>query len=163
AERLRAKGVRHLHNHIGESSAVVAMLAAMLRDIPYSLTIHGPDEFDRPVLLALEEKIRRAAFVAAISHFTRSQLCRWAAAEDWPKIHVVHCGLDRAFWSPVMVPVPSRPRLVNVGRLAKQKGQLLLVEAAARLRGRGLDFELAIVGDGPLRGPLEQLIERFAL
>ena len=43
-----AKDVQHLHNHIGESSAMVAMLAAMFQGIPYSLTIHGPNEFDRP-------------------------------------------------------------------------------------------------------------------
>ena len=64
------------------------MLAAMFRGIPYSLTIHGPGEFDRPTLLALDEKIRRAAFVVAISEFTRSQLYRWADYCDWSKIHV---------------------------------------------------------------------------
>ena len=30
-------------------------------------------------------------------------------------------------------PIPERPRLVNVGRLSEQKGQLLLIEAAALL------------------------------
>ena len=56
-------------------------------------------------------------------------------------------------------PVPERPRLVNVGRLSEQKGQLLLIQAAARLREEGLDFELVIVGDGPLRGQIEKLVE----
>ena len=79
AELLDAKKVQHLHNHIAENSAVVAMLAAMFRGIPYSLTIHGPGEFDRPTLLALDEKIRHADFVAAISEFTRGQLNRWCA------------------------------------------------------------------------------------
>src|SRR3954447_13775888 len=62
AERLRAQGVEHLHNHIGENSAAVAMLAASIAGLPFSLTIHGPSEFDRPTQLALGEKIRRAAF-----------------------------------------------------------------------------------------------------
>ena len=57
ADCLQARGVAHLHNHIGENSAVVAMLAACFADVPYSLTIHGPNEFDRPTLLALDEKI----------------------------------------------------------------------------------------------------------
>ena len=163
AERLEAKQIRHLHNHIGENSAVVAMLAALLRGIPYSLTIHGPGEFDRPTMLALDEKIHRAAFVAAISEFTRSQLFRWSAVDDWPKIEVIHCGLDEPFWAPLPTPPPSEPRLVCVGRLTEQKGQMLLVEAAALLRDRGVDFELVIVGDGPLRGPIERLIERLDL
>ncbi len=71
AERLKAKGVQHLHNHIGEDSAAVTMLAAAINDIPYSLTIHGPGEFDRPIQIALAEKIRRAAFVATVSSFSR--------------------------------------------------------------------------------------------
>ena len=50
-----------------------------------------------------------------------------------------------------------------MGRLAEQKGQLLLVEAAARLQDRGPDFELVIVGDGPLRDELERAIDRLGL
>ena len=92
AEHLEARDVQHLHNHIGENSAVVAMLCSILTGIPYSLTIHGPGEFDRPTLLALDEKIRHAAFVVAITEFTRSQLYRWADYADWPKIHVVRVG-----------------------------------------------------------------------
>ncbi len=101
--------------------------------------------------------------MVAISHFTRSQLCRWTATADWPRIHVVRCGLDDVFLGTPGVPVPARPRLVSVGRLAEQKGQLLLVEAAHRLRERVPDFELVIVGDGPLRGELERLIDRYGL
>jgi glycosyltransferase involved in cell wall biosynthesis len=163
ADWLEAKDVGHLHNHIGENSAVVAMLAATYADIPYSLTIHGPSEFDRPALLALDQKIGRAAFVAAISEFTRSQLFRWCAREDWPKIRVIRCGLDESFLSRGVAPIPARPRLVSVGRLAEQKGHLLLIDAAARLRERGLEFELVLVGDGPLRREIETLIDRLDL
>src|SRR5262249_57595057 len=84
-------------------------------------------------------------------------------AEEWPKMQVVHCGLEESDWLGEAVPVPGRPRLVSVGRLAEQKGQWLLVEAAARLDARGVDFELVLVGDGPLRGPLERRIEQLGL
>jgi colanic acid/amylovoran biosynthesis glycosyltransferase len=161
--RLAACGVQHLHAHFGTNASAVAMLCRLLGGPPYSLTIHGPEEFDAPGPLALGEKIRHAAFAVAISHFTRSQLCRWCAAADWPKIHVVRCGLDEVFLSAAGTPAPRRPRLVTVGRLAEQKGQLLLVEAAARLRDRGLDFELVIVGDGPMRVELERLINQSDL
>ena len=46
---------------------------------------------------------------------------------------------------------------------SEQKGQILLIEAAARLRDRGLDFELVIVGDGPMREEIERLIDQFDL
>jgi len=76
---------------------------------------------------------------------------------------VIHCGLNEGYLSAASVPVPDRPRLVSVGRLDEQKGQLLLIEAAGRLRDQGLDFGIVIVGDGPMRGEIQQLIERSGL
>ena len=37
---------------------------------------------------------------------------------------------------------------------------MLLIEAAARLIGEGVDCEVVIVGDGPMRGEAERLIDR---
>ena len=161
--RLRACGARHLCVHFGTNAASVAMLCRLLGGPPYSVTIHGPEEFDAPRPLALREKIQHAAFVVAISQFTRSQLYRWCQRRDWEKIHVIHCGLNEVFLPRAVAPVPDRPRLVNVGRLSEQKGQLLLIEAAGHLHAQGLDFELVIVGDGELRGELERLIDKQGL
>ena len=163
AELMIAKNVQHLHNHIGENSALVAMLSSILSGIPYSMTIHGPGEFDRPTLLALNEKIRHAAFVVAISEFTRSQLYRWADYADWPKIQIVRVGTSPMFLEHGPAAIPTAPRLVNIGRIVEQKGQAILIQAAAVLRDRGHDFELVIVGDGPMRSEIEQLIDRFGL
>src|SRR5262249_55467140 len=77
--RLAACGARHLHAHFGTNAAAVATLCRVLGGPPYSVTIHGPEEFDAPRPLALREKARHADFVVAVSHFTRSQLCRWRA------------------------------------------------------------------------------------
>jgi glycosyltransferase involved in cell wall biosynthesis len=163
AEHVDAQGIEHLHNHIGENSAVVAMLCSILTGVPYSLTIHGPGEFDRPTLLALDQKIERAAFVAAITEFTRSQLYRWANYADWQKIHVVRLGVNAKFLERGPAPIPTAPRLVNIGRIVEQKGQAILVQAAALLRDRGIEFEIEIVGDGPMRGEVERLIGEFGL
>ncbi len=51
----------------------------------------------------------------------------------------------------------------NAGRLVEQKGQVHLLEAAALLRGRGLDFVLAIAGEGPLRAVLEARAEDLGI
>jgi hypothetical protein len=92
AERMKAKGIKHLHAHNGYTPASVAMLASILSGIPYSLTIHGSTEFDMPLTLALDEKIGRAAFTVAISGFGRSQLMRWSRPQHWHKIHVIRCS-----------------------------------------------------------------------
>ncbi len=141
----------------------MAMLAAELSGIPFSLTIHGPNEFDQPTLLALDEKIARSRFVVGISQFGRSQLYRWARPEDWPKVQIVRCGVDERFLNAPATPVPEDPRLVCVGRLAEQKGQLLLIDAVAQLVEDGVEIELRLVGDGPLRLRLEEQIRRRGL
>ncbi|HMN91991.1 MAG TPA: glycosyltransferase family 4 protein [Hydrogenophaga sp.] len=161
---LRHRPVRHIHAHFGTNSAEVVLLARTLGGPPYSFTAHGPEEFDRPEALHLREKIEKAAFVVAISSFGRSQLYRWVGHEHWPRIHVIHCGLDKGFHEDAeAVPLPDRHRLVCVGRLCEQKGQLILLEAVRQIRDRGIDFELVLAGDGEMRAEVEQLIEQHRL
>ena len=159
----RASGVPHVHAHFGTNSAEVAMLAGVLCGSTYSITIHGPDEFDRPQAIALGEKVRRAAFVVAVSSFTRSQLFRWVERGHWDKIQVVHCGLEAAFHSVALAPTPSAKRLVCVGRLSEQKGHLLLLAAMRTAFDRGCRFDLVVAGDGELRSTIEERIQALGL
>lgn len=160
---LRDCGAKHLHAHFGTNPAAVARLARWLGGPPYSFTVHGPEEFDRPDALSLRDKIADAAFVCGVSSFGRSQLYRWAREADWPKVKVVRCGVDAAFLKSGPLPVPDASRLVCVGRLCEQKGQLLLVEAAARLAADGVEFELVLAGDGPMRPQVEAAVREHEL
>jgi len=153
------RGFRHVHAHFGTNPPAVCALARALGGLSFSFTVHGPEEFDRPVPLKLGDKISQADFVVAISEYGRSQLYRWCAHEHWKKIHVVHCGVDALFLDAEAPPIPAALRLVCVGRLCEQKGQLLLVEATARLiQEEGLDIELVLAGDGEMRGAIEELV-----
>ncbi|MGE3818786.1 MAG: glycosyltransferase [Isosphaeraceae bacterium] len=158
-----ADRVDHLHAHFGTNSAAVALLCRRLGGPPYSFTVHGPEEFDSPVALALGEKVKHAAFAVAICSYGRSQLWRWAEPADWPKVEVIHCGVDPRFLDGPATPPPDVPRFLSIGRLAEQKGQLILVEAAAKLRDQGRSFEVVVIGDGPLRGALEARIAALDL
>ena len=160
---LDSSGVAHLHAHFGTNSAEVAMQIGVLSGLPWSFTVHGPEEFDKAPLIGLAEKVRRATFVAAVSSFGRSQLYRLVDREHWPKIKVVHCGIDADFREVLAVPMADVPRLVCVGRLCEQKGQILLLDAARRLAEDGVDFELVLAGDGELRGVIEALIAAYRL
>jgi colanic acid/amylovoran biosynthesis glycosyltransferase len=163
ARWLRAAEVQHLHAHFGTNSAEVAMLAGLLAGIGYSLTVHGPDEFDRPAAIALPEKIRRSAFTVGISSFTRSQLLRWVDRTQWDKIQIVHCGLEHGLEAPDKPASGSARRLVCVGRLSAQKGQMLLLDAMRRVFDRGGRFKLVFAGDGELRPAMEERIRALRL
>lgn len=162
-KRLAKTPVTHIHSHFGTNSTTVAMLCHVLGGPPYSFTVHGPEEFDKVKAIALPEKIRRAAFVVAISSFGRSQLYRWCSVEDWAKIHIVHCAVDDYFLNPKTQSLPTEPNLVCVGRLSEQKGHLLLLEAAHLLAQSNRSFTLTFVGDGELRSQIEAKIRQYHL
>ncbi len=155
--------VTHVHAHFGTNPTTVAMLCHSIGGPPYSFTIHGPDEFDRPESIALTEKINRSAFVVAISSFSKSQLYRWCDHTQWEKIHVIRCGVDNHFLSQPTTLISEHPNFVCVGRLCEQKGQLLLLQAVKKLATEGLRCNLTLVGDGPLRPQIEALIKHYEL
>jgi colanic acid/amylovoran biosynthesis glycosyltransferase len=158
---LRKAGVPRIHAHFGTNSAEVAMFVHVLGGPPYSFTVHGPEEFLRP--MGLEEKISRADFVAAISSFGRSQLYLNSRHIDWPRIKIVHCGLEDSFFGTSADPMVAGARLVCVGRLCEAKGQLLLIDAAAKLVAKGIALELVLAGDGPLRDEIEKSVRTYGL
>jgi colanic acid/amylovoran biosynthesis glycosyltransferase len=163
AIRAQRDGIAHLHAHFGTNSAEVALLAGILSRVPYSFTVHGPEEFDKPGALHLAEKIDRAAFVIAVSAFGRSQLYRIAPHHQWHKLHIVHCGLALARFPAPGIPVAAPNRIVCVGRLCEQKGQLLLIDAVRELVARGTDIELVLAGDGEMRPAIEAQLRRHCL
>lgn len=163
AELARAEGVQHLHAHFGTNAAMVALLASQMSGVPYSFTLHGPEEFDAPLPLSLGAKVRHAAFAVTISSFGRGQLMRWSDAADWKKLRVVHCGIEPAkFAAPPPLP-DGKGRMVNIGRLSGQKGQLLLIEALALAVPRAPELHLTLVGDGEMRAELEDAIRAKGL
>lgn len=157
---LKTFGAAHIHAHFGTNSAEIAMLVNALGGPSYSFTVHGQDEL---LFGGNTEKVRRAAFVVAISNFGRSQLYRRIPHSYWHKIHIIHCGLEPAYLTLSPAPLPDNSRLICVGRLSIEKGQLLLIEAAHLLSSKGLRFELVLAGDGEMRADVEDLIRRYNL
>lgn len=160
---MKCFGAEHAHAHFGSNSTGVLMLANALGGPPFSFTVHGPEEFDKPQALKLAEKIQQAAFVVAISSFGRSQLYRWIDRQYWHKVKVIHCGLEQSFYAEASTNPPLKARLVCVGRLCEQKGQLLLLEACRNLKDKGIEFNLVLAGDGEMRAEVERMIEVYGI
>ena len=103
ADGMRRHGCRHVHAHFGQTPATVAWFATEVGNrtrrrgeptLTWSTTIHGWHEFANVDAANLRQKVAAATFIVCISDFTRSQLLRIAAPADWPKLHVVRCGID---------------------------------------------------------------------
>ena len=170
AKRCTTTGVTHIHAHFGQAPATIAWFASELmnfgsrRYVGWSFTIHGFQDFVDEAISRLDLKANSAAFVVCVSDFTRSQLCRVTPPSLWDRFHVVRCGIDlKQFALRAPKPFPGRPRIIMVGRLSPEKGQLILLKALAELASKGIEFELSLIGDGPLKADLEQETVRLAL
>lgn len=150
--------IRHVHVHFGTNAAAVARLMRCLsgQALSYSMTVHGPDEFDSPRAFSLGEKVADAVFVCAISDYCGAQIRRWSEPRAWAKIHVVRCTVGSEFFDRAKPIAATSRTLLSVGRLSAQKGQLLLIEAISRLRDEGVDLKLILAGDGEMRSEIER-------
>lgn len=161
--RLRRDPVAHLHAHFGSNPAAVALLCRLLGGPPYSFTVHGSELGVAPETQSFDRKAAQAAFVVAVCEHGRARLATWLGPERAARLRVVRCGVDADFLRDAPPPMPARRRLVAVGRLSEEKGHAHLIEAAGRLAAEGADFEIAVVGDGPLRGALEERLRARGL
>jgi glycosyltransferase involved in cell wall biosynthesis len=165
-----------IHAHLGEDLAIVplALGAARRHDLPLVLTVHASLRHTLAVadlrswvlrhlggpLEALGE--RRADAVIALTPRLARMLEEDGLAPG--RVHVIPSGVVPAEFAtdaPDPWPGLGRPRVVFVGRLARQKGVRTLLAAAGRLRTPGV--RLVLVGDGSERPFLEQGIRRAGL
>ncbi len=158
---LRRENARHLHAHFANSGCSVAMIASEMSGIPFSFTMHGPTEFFEAHHWRLDQKVARARFVSCISHFCRSQLMLFSDQAHWPKLHIVHCGIDPALYDHPRG-APGK-RLLFVGRLAGVKGAPLVLDAVAALLSKHPDIRLTFIGDGPERPDLEEQARKLGV
>ncbi|HEY8153959.1 MAG TPA: glycosyltransferase [Myxococcota bacterium] len=156
AREVTRSRIDHIHDHLAEASASVAMAAAWLSGVSFSLTEHGSGIFFHPRAWGLGSKIEAATFTACISDFCRSQCMLFAPPHAWPRIHRIRACVQPEFLAGDAAPVPEAPRLLFVGRLSAEKGLPLLIEAVRRLDARGSQIELTLIGDGTLRGEAER-------
>ncbi len=157
-EWLHRLGIRHVHEHFANPTAIVAMLLKRYGGISYSTSVHGPDIFYSVDSALLAEKVRNASFVRCISHYCRSQIMRISQASEWDKLHIVRCGVDPEVFSARPDPGNEVPELLCVGRLVPAKGQHILLQACLTLARLGASFRLTFVGDGPDRQSLEAFV-----
>lgn len=97
-----------------------------------------------------------AGSIIVPSRYLREKVCGWGVPEQ--KIRVVYNSVEKSGALPE--PAPELPAwhgktAVTVCRLVEWKGVDELIRAAAQLP----QMRLIIVGDGPLRGSLQQLVD----
>lgn len=153
-ERLRARGIHHLHAHWATYPVTTAYLVKRWCGIPYSFTAHAYDIYmiDR----MLPAKVTEAEFVVTCAKTNRDYLARGCSREAADRIHVNYHGTDLARFSPARHPRSGRFLIMSCGWLKEYKGFHYLLDALALLVERGIDATLDLAGDGPQKPFLER-------
>lgn len=161
---MKLAGIGQVHTHFAGIAARTAYWLHRHYRIPFSFTAHANDVFcppDPDLSLTLEDLVREARFVVAVSDFGADDLRR-RFPQAAGKIFRVYNGIDVDSF-PVAVPERNGPRIVAVGRYIEKKGFDDLIAACASLRDRGVEFDCQIVGEGPLQEDLAARIEQASL
>lgn len=162
AREAERRGVERLHAHYATHTALAAYVAHQLGGLPYSFTTHAHDIYvDRTML---DEKLRAASFVVAISDYNRRLLEELYGEDARGRISVVHCGIQPELFAPREQPLRRNAlEMLCVASLQDYKGHPYLVDACALLRERGVPFRLRLVGEGEDRPAIEAQIAGLGL
>lgn len=167
ALRLQGRGIEHIHVHHGYFGSWVAMVAARLLNIGFSMTLHGSDLLLHGAYL--DAKLKNCRFCLTVSEFNRLYILEHYPEVEAEKVLVARLGVDVPIASPTLGPAThvnkslSGFSIVTVGRLHAVKDQAFLVRACAELRTQGIGFDCSIAGEGPERHNLQSLISRYEL
>ncbi|MGW2565735.1 glycosyltransferase family 4 protein [Streptomyces sp. NPDC001537] len=164
--RLPRDAVLHLHCAHALLPEMVA-LAARLRGTRFLLHFHLDVDASGPLGALLPHYkehvfgrvLRSAAGVIALTEAQAAFLTdTYRVSAD--RVHVVPNGVAEAYFMPAREPAPGPLKLLYVGRLGAQKNVARLLDALHLTRQ---DVRLRIVGDGELRGRLEEQADRLGL
>jgi glycosyltransferase involved in cell wall biosynthesis len=163
---VRRYRVAVVHAHWILPQGLIAVLAKMVSGCSTGIlcTLHGGDAYGlrgRRFDLIRRWVIRRTNRLTVVSHSLLRDLGK--AGADTRRISVVPMGVDL---QNRFIPPAARndtASLLFVGRLVGKKGLRYLIEAFPKILERFADARLTIVGDGPERARLEELVSSLRI
>ena len=157
AKILSRNHCKHIHVHFAHVPTQIAMYASGLTNIPFSVTAHANDIFERGTLLV--KKADRSKKFLTISQYNIDYLIAKGVAPE--KLGIVRCSVD--FEIQTFRVRSKRIKIGSLGRLVEKKGMDILLLAIEKLVRRGFEVRLEIAGDGPQRELLQRMTQTLAI
>lgn len=154
AASLRKQNVAAVHGYFAHTPAEVAMHAGERLRVPFGFSVHARDARK----LSTSELTRRAQKAACVVACNTDVAVTMQKAQA--NAHLIPHGVNLTRFRAAQASADAPFRIVAVGRLVEKKGFDYLIHAASQLK---FFFTLKIVGDGPERQRLENLISRHGL
>ncbi len=154
-----------LHAHFGPVANSFRFARSLL-NAPLVVSFHGYDFSAWPRAEGAGVYTRLFGVADAVtvnSEHTRARLAELGCPPG--KLHKLPVGVDLdAFPFRERAPEPDEPvRILTVGRLVEKKGLEYSIRAVAAIRQRHPAIHYDIIGDGPLRARVEELVRELGL
>jgi colanic acid/amylovoran biosynthesis glycosyltransferase len=127
-------------------------------------TFHGYDLSSYPLRHApniYDQLFEQGDFFLPISNFWKERLIDLGCPPDKIAVHHMGINLKKFPFEPRRLSSGGPIRLLTIARLVEKKGLYYSIKAVARLLADHSNIEYAIVGDGPLREELSDLIKQL--
>ena len=161
SRQVRGLQADHLHADWASTSSTMALVAAEVSGIPWSLTAHRWDIGEDNLL---QIKASKACFIRTISEKGARAVAAQLATPA-RRLDVLHMG--------IVVPEPAQRERGNADRthlavvviadFVEVKGHRYLIEALTILRDRDLPVYVDLVGGGSLRGDVQRRLTQTGL
>jgi len=133
-------------NHLGQAEFISEKFKC-----PFTITFRALDLYEKAsqkLIMTKSQKVDKASRIITISEYN-SKVIRKRFGRD-PE--VIHSAIDPEKFKPGDEKRKSEPgmRIIYVGRFVEKKGIEYLFQACQIMKRKGKDFEIVLIGDGPL-------------
>ncbi|MFP4197907.1 MAG: glycosyltransferase [Methanomassiliicoccales archaeon] len=152
-----------IHSHFGPLGLISIKAKLFGLRGAHITSFHGYDANVYPRIRGADvyrELFGKGDRFTANTRFTMGLMKELGAGDN---IDILPVGLDLEEFPYFERRGEERVKLLTVGRLVEKKGHRYAIEAAQLIKEQGGEFTYQIVGDGPLRGELEALVEKLDL
>lgn len=162
ARQVMKKEVKHIHAHFAWVATDSARLISKLTGITYSLTAHQSD-INRHADDNLYEKLKEAKFIFTCTKGNKEYLGEKFGEDIYKKTTAIYHGVNIERFAPNVSCESPEIDILSIGSLIKVKGFDYLIMACELLSQRGIRLKCLIVGKGPEKEHLEELITHLNL
>jgi glycosyltransferase involved in cell wall biosynthesis len=145
---LQDKGITHIHSPWASLDALVALLAARLARISYTVQGRASDLHRHSTAYDLQEKFIHAQFIVTNARFNASVIQPLLPKRCPRKLYTIYEGIDLGLFRPDerSAKNDATVRLLSVARLIEPKGLEYLLAACNILKARGYLVQCNIIG-----------------
>lgn len=164
---LKKRGVKLIHAHFGPQGFFALKLRGKLR-IPIITNFYGYDvselAHDPQWMKNYQVLFKEGDLFLVEGAFMKESLAKLGCPRDKIQIQRIAVPVDRITFEP-RKPKKAGQKVVFIftGRFVEKKGLIYALQAVERLKETHKNFEFRIIGDGPLRGEIEQFVSQHAL